>query len=562
MIRRLKSTWPSSRFLLVVMSFGNLLLAEAERASIKMGGNFGRAHCKSEQPVEIELPQKALQEASDFRYKMVNAKEKADKTTGKPESNCDPSLADGTETMGKFTKEEPKIPAGKFLSDNACSQKGGGASGQRMLCIYEGDGGKDLVAYALFSFNTKLAKIDQIDEISALNGEISFVVVYSNAAGAVTIETCYSEGDSVKIKEDGSCGAEIERSSSQKVTISGLKDNTNYSFVVRLKDENNEPTKWSETKHGNPVRGGYPLNSYDGAGPLIGCQQSNGSSTMFLLLVLAAWLTLIKLRSKKTWPTNAMVLLMGLSFMDSLESRAELAQMNVGLLGAMYRPDLDSEKLSSGENIFPFYKCYFRRDPKDKEGPINPLLGAEFDWHLWDGFGSLQLGFGVGYTFKTGQAVKLDANGRPDCGEPIPNTKAALHMYQIRPQLTYIFNPYAEDFPLVPYVRAALIGHGYIFTPGKKSDVTNASGVANKSVGFGFGYQAAVGLMLMMDFLEPSAVKSAYSGGLFQHVYLKGELSYTSIDNFGRRGLVFSAKDVMGTGLPLMWTFGLVFELP
>jgi len=65
----------------------------------------------------------------------------------------------------------------------------------------------------------------------------------------------------------------------------------------------------------------------------------------------------------------------------------------------------------------------------------------------------------------------------------------------------------------------------------------------------------------MLDFLQPGAVRSARSGGYFDHVYLKSELSITKIDGFGTKGFQFSAQDVMGTALPLMWTFGLVFEL-
>jgi hypothetical protein len=228
----------------------------------------------------------------------------------------------------------------------------------------------------------------------------------------------------------------------------------------------------------------------------------------------------------------------------------------------MYRPALDSEKLSSGESIFPFYKNFFRRKTADKEGPINPLMGLEFDWHLWDDFGSLQLGVGLGYTFITGHALELDANNQPDDKKPISHAKVALHMYQIRPQLTYIFNPYVDYVPLVPYARAALIAHGYSFLElGKNVSETNADGKVIKPNGIRFGYQAALGLMLRLDFLDRGAVRSARSGGLFDHIYLKSELSFTKIDGFGTKGFQFSPKDVMGTGLPLMWTFGLVFEL-
>jgi len=109
------------------------------------------------------------------------------------------------------------------------------------------------------------------------------------------------------------------------------------------------------------------------------------------------------------------------------------------------------------------------------------------------------------------------------------------------PSSTYIFDPFIDVFPLAPYIRTALVGQGYIFT----HDGKDGGKTLMKPNGFRFGYQLALGLMLMLDFLEPRAVVNARTAGLFEHVYLKGELSYMKIDSFGQPGLNFSPKDVM-----------------
>ncbi|HXW60487.1 MAG TPA: hypothetical protein VEK06_03015, partial [Myxococcota bacterium] len=180
-----------------------------------------------------------------------------------------------------------------------------------------------------------------------------------------------------------------------------------------------------------------------------------------------------------------------------------------------------------------------------------------------DAFGSLQLGLGVGYTFVRGKGLAYDANNAPDPNNPLSEAPLSLHLYQLRPQLTYLFDPFAHIVPFVPYVRGAFVAQGYSFrSGGHQEPAVSHEGVLQKANGFRFGWLAAAGLMLRLDFLEPSAVRSARGAGFFNHVALKAELAYIKIDSFGRPGFIFSPKDVMGSKWPLMWTFGLVFELP
>jgi hypothetical protein len=547
------------------------LLAAAEKVELRKDGmsvsKFGYAACSAIDSVEIVLPPKITNQNKDFRAFFRTVK----RSGAKDQSSICPKKLKYDRNTEIFDAYSPSIPIRKFVPDSACSSDG--SVGNMAICIYEKDG-DELLAYSIYGYQTLRAKIGSIEKISASNGAISFKVRVSNTSGPFKVETCIVKTeaitDSENFKKDD-CPIENQKiSTSIDVNIDGLENNEPYSFKVRLLEPHNPPGKWTEIYQETPIKVAFVLEAYDGKGSpfQFGCSQSGSSSLLFITLAMMI-LLMIRLKHhvsfkkylafvlKKTSGTSVIILVAGVIFFAD-KSHGDLGQMSFGLLGAMYRPDLDSEQVGQKE-IFPFYRCYFKRNKLDKDGPINPLLGIEVDWHLWDEFGSLQLGLGLSYTYVTGQALRIDEENKPDCDNPRENAKVSLHMYQLRPQLTYIFDPFVEYFPLAPYIRGSLIGHGYMFFQNQKGDY---SGGQVKPYGFSFGYQAAIGAMLMLDFLEPSAVLAARGQGFFEHVYLKAELSYTKIDNFGQEGFQFSAKDIMGSSWPLMWTFGLVFELP
>lgn len=529
---------------------------------------LGRRACdKNEKTkVVVELTNAIKNAKTDFQGFFKDVDDKTDLSKTKGDTLCSAKLATGTPNIETFSTADPTISVTKFATSGLCSKDG--VSKQRILCIYSPAGEDDLLAYAYFRIETKLAKIDSIDNKSATNGEVSFEVKIANESGnTIKIQTCFGKTSDGNIDADPNiCPPKthsIQTSSSRNVKIKGL-DPVEYAFKVKLLDQKDGETEWSDSFKLTPVPVAYQSDAYEGAGGELAfsCAQSGKNGASWFLLALVG-LLLVRLR-RHMRGTHVSALAFSVVVAGAFVSEpvhADFGQVNIGLLGSMYRPDLDAEKKASGEKIFPFYKCLFRKKTSDANGPINPLMGFEVDVHLFDGFGSLQLGLGAGYTFVTGRAVKLNSDGTPDCNNPEDNATTTLHMYQVRPQLTYVLDHFAEVVPLVPYIRGALIGHGYMFRRGSEAEPTRTGDVALKPNGFRFGYQAAVGLMLMMDFLEPSAVSVAHGSGYLEHVYLKAELSYTKIDTFGRRGYQFSAKDVMGTSLPLLWTFGLVFEL-
>ncbi len=505
----------------------------------------------------------------DVLYKKIERV--ADATKAKAEThNCPASRPSGEKMQGSFNKSSPTLMLDRLIKasgSQACQPDG--ASERRVICIYEGGGGStDLLAYAFYSIETSVAKITSIGDRTAVNGEVSFDVnVTGQRAGALRVETCFgktADGNIDADEKECPTNFKIHYTDSTNVKITGLEP-VEYSFKVRLNDEKDGPTPWFKPSFNEtPIPVAFPFSQYNGNGGELqfNCQQTHSPGGMLLLLTTLVGLLLLRVREKLTGPLVRALLVIAL-FIVPQDVRAHFGQINFGLLGSMYRPNLDSEVLADGAKVFPFYKCFYRKKTSDKEGPILPLLGGEVNMHLFDGFGSLQLGLGLGYTFVNGHAVKIDAAGNIDCDAIVSNAESTLHLYQVRPQLTYVLDYFADWFPLIPYIRGAMIGQGYIFRNGSSQPPNVTLGDhTTKPNGFRLGYNGAVGLKFMLDFLEPSAMTSARGQGYLDHVYLKAELAYTKIDTFGRRGFQFSPKDVMGTSLPLMWTFGLEFELP
>lgn len=538
-------------------------------ASLKINGelkhHLGREACGSSEEVEIVLPQKATQDYDNFRITRAPEGKKNDPK----DTKCPNKITEKTD-MVNISETSPKFKQSDFPlllpKSKACPEdKNGGSSGYAKLCIYSGTSGEGhLVGEVPYSYDTRGIEFDNITNESAFNGTIQFTANTKNTSKSIkNVIVCFGEANlQPPINNEGCPGTWTERSfPDPKVKLTDLKDDTKYLVVVRLEDENGNKSPWSRQYEFTPAFAYMPLNAYNGAGGQLMWSCQNTQSSWYYLLPLFLFLLLLRIKKPKVNHTPLLLLAL-LIIAIPKEANAHVGQVSIGLLGSMYRPDLDSEMIQS-RSVFPIYKCFFRKHPDALAGPIRPLLGAEFDVNLWDGFGSLQLGLGLGYSWVHGHGLGRNDSGEPDCNNSIMEAPISLHMYQLRPQLTYVFDPFADVFPFVPYIRGALIAHGYSFrSGGEKAPNAEHGDILLKPNGFRFGWQAAAGLMLRLDFLEPGAVRSAHGSGFFEHVALKAELSYTKITSFGRPGFNFSPKDVMGSRLPLMWTFGLVFNLP
>jgi hypothetical protein len=487
-----------------------------------------------------------------FRVKRVF---QYDKTPQCPEK----SLYEGEDKERKrtFSINEAQLSQKILLPLGAC--EGPGMRGRGILCFYPNSEteSKLLAESAVFTYDTRKPKVIGIVDKVAANQQAEFRITFESPRKVSIFEVCHAKTAGSDFSGDNCPNPKQYIESSIKVE--GLENDKEYTFKVRLEADDGTKSDWSSPFSMTPIPVKFILEAYNGKGGDImwNCQSMARESWIFLLF---GALLMLLARMRPSTMLAPLVAIFFFSLGPSKEARAEFGQMSFGILGAMYRPDLDSEKLSSGGATYPFYLYYFRKKLSDQEGPLLPLMGLEADWHLYDGFGSLQLGFGLGYTLVRGKELRMTAGAVPEPDNPtdIPVT---LHMYQIRPQLTYLFNQYVEYFPLFPYVRASVIGQGYYFKDGfKGAKPVTKNGVTVENSGLKLGVGGALGLMFRMDFLDGDAIRSAANGQLFDHIYLKAELSYTEFNLLGP-GLNFAPKDIMGTGLPLMWTFGLVFDL-
>ena len=108
------------------------------------------------------------------------------------------------------------------------------------------------------------------------------------------------------------------------------------------------------------------------------------------------------------------------------------------------------------------------------------------------------------------------------------------------------------SFLIIPLFLAM----GYMFR--YQGGIDREQGGVNP-MGLIFGWEAAAGLMLVLDWMEPRVSKAARANNTYDHVYLKAEAAYMPINNFHQNGLNFSPAWPK-QDLPLMFTFGLVFE--
>lgn len=248
-------------------------------------------------------------------------------------------------------------------------------------------------------------------------------------------------------------------------------------------------------------------------------------------------------RLKRIAPLAALFFLLTTA---SLPSMAALGQFNLGVNMTPYIPNIDSTLTSQGTVSTPIYKCFFNK--------TMPMVDVDFDFHVLDTFGTLTVGFDFSYGRVSGYEHARTANG--GCGEAL-DSPVAFNLIQIRPQITYLFDPYMEIVPFIPYLRAGIASAIYVFNAQSGFDF---KGLPNNSpTGVRFGYEVAFGVNFLLDVFDRNLAQQARGLGVYDHTYLKAEIAYMPITNFGSPGINLS-NNFFNTGLPFMLTFGIVFE--
>lgn len=392
-----------------------------------------------------------------------------------------------------------------------------------------------------------------VKDIIAGDEQISFTVTTNIAA--TSFEVCMVEGEENKAElvaaKKCSGGNLVARTfTGTSIVLDKLKNDTVYYFTVT---PSNGTLISAVQGPITPSKAYSTLEIYDGVpgGASWKCDQGRSErvSLSSIAALIAFLATAYVLSPRRRDNARRLFSALGLSvlMLASGSANADFGQWNLGVFGGPYKPNLDAN------TTFKTYKCLYA-------DAVLPMLGGELDLHLGDPFGSFQLGTAIGYSWANGKALKTFNASDTNCDSQVfSDTPVALHMLQIRPRLSYVFDPYVEDFPFVPFVRAGLIGGGYVFTYQGRVDTRGQDKDINP-VGIRFGWEASFGLMFLLDTIEPGVADRARGAGTYDHSYLKAEISYQSIEDFGNAGPNFSPASIVGAPANFLGTLALVIQ--
>jgi hypothetical protein len=218
----------------------------------------------------------------------------------------------------------------------------------------------------------------------------------------------------------------------------------------------------------------------------------------------------------------------------------------------LYTPNVDSEfsKTTPHADVFGTTR--------------RPMWQLEFDWEFLQDFGTLSLAGVVGYYKENAQACTragLQRDGTCPTPDPKKDPAAAtkgrsgdntgLRLIPLAMLLVYRMDEVANRWkiPFVPYAKIGLNYTIWTVTNGN-GDVAWSGNI--KGQGGTMGWQAAVGLSLRLDFLDPGAARGFDADSGVNHTY-----AFFELDHVNGSGLY--RKDVLRVGDDT-WFAGLMFE--
>lgn len=432
------------------------------------------------------------------------------------------------------------------------------AKGSTSLCLYSLDkiGGvlNSVLGGITISYDTR--PLSASLELKPKDQSIE-VTVQPSRTNISNYTVCYGKSSIGNFAAAGCDTASFQEATYNEpnFTLDSLENWVEYNVKVKATDAAGDQSAWSDVQTATPAPIKTPIGDTDLPENPFSCQSTNSPSSLlsFAVVALFVWRPRrkISLLFNSSMQNLVLVVVMfGALFSDSALSDA--GQINLSLQGSPYIPNIDGSKKADGSvTDKKIYGDYFY-------GSWLPLMGLDFNVHLTDAFGSLQLGMSANYTLARGTGrVIID-----DSGTLGDRTGAAgLHILQLRPHLIYVFDPYLEYFPFAPFIRVGLVSNGYLWTyDGGLDKSGTGNDIRQNPAGARFGYELAAGLDFMLDVLEPNVAGRARSRGVYEHTFLRAEIAYMPIDNFGSPGFNFSPTGLFGTSLPLLLTGAIVVE--
>jgi len=215
-----------------------------------------------------------------------------------------------------------------------------------------------------------------------------------------------------------------------------------------------------------------------------------------------------------------------------------------------YLPNIDGRWTGAG--FGPYTTIYGRTDERGvaiREPRQGLFSVAGFEYQFANFAGPISIGVTVGYFRASADALIDD----PVAAGEYTRSTADRTVFSIVPVtvlLGYRFELLADRFkvPLVPYVRAGL-AHGFWLEKKGGNFSTNSAG--QQSRGSSWGWQANLGLMLRLDFIERAAAIDLDRMTGINHTYVFGEWQFSRINGFGSDKAMSVGADTFLVGLAI-----------
>jgi hypothetical protein len=198
-----------------------------------------------------------------------------------------------------------------------------------------------------------------------------------------------------------------------------------------------------------------------------------------------------------------------------------------------YRPNIDAEFNLPAGSDGPWKRSFGTSRPY-----LYRIHGGKV---LVSGYGTLELGGGVGYYSVTG-------HGRFLTGGAVSPEETGFMMVPLTLDLTYRVDPLWErlGIPLVPYGRIALLRDQWWVTgAGGKSSMSGATN--------GWGW--AGGLALVLDFIDPTLARELDRDSGIKHTMLVVEVGQNKVDDFGSKTSWDLSSDKLAVSFGFLFAF-------
>lgn len=184
-----------------------------------------------------------------------------------------------------------------------------------------------------------------------------------------------------------------------------------------------------------------------------------------------------------------------------------------------------------------------------------PMWQVEFDWEILQVFGTLAVGAQVGYWKENARAcyrIPLEASGWKTCTQrDRSGDNTSLRLIPLAALLVYRMDEAARRWgiPIVPYGK---IGLNYTIWTINNGDGKVPDYKGGRGQGGTAGWQAAAGIALQLDFIDPAAAREFDSDSGINHTY-----AFFEVDHVDGSGLYRSNVLHVGDNT---WFAGLMFE--